>query len=75
MTTIRDFIRHPVWASDPQSIPAGIPIGRNEAQGAHDFPHMPVLPPPTAFFVKPNLKGLPPFSALWSQPRTWLRNR
>ena len=74
MTTIRDFIRHPTPALDPRSIPEGRPVGKNETCGAHDFPHMPVLPPPAAFFVAPDLRGLPPFRSLW-RPGIWTRNR
>lgn len=78
MTTIRQFIEHPTPAIDPRSIPEGKPLSRTLAQGTMDRQFgkgQPVLPTPAAFFKRPNLKGLPPFSALWSQPRTWLRNR
>lgn len=73
MTTIRDFINHPVLAIDPRSIPASKPIGRNLTCGARDFPARgTVIPPPSAFFKTPDLKGLPPLSALYSRPRSWL---
>lgn len=75
MTTVRDFIQHPMPAYDPRSIPAGQPIGRNLTCGTKDFPHMPILPPPTAFFVKPDLRGLLPFRCVWNRARTSLLNR
>lgn len=78
MTTIRDFILHPQWAINRESIPATVPLGRNATQGAADYPRgtdQQIIPPPAAFFVPPDLTGLPRFGALWSRPRTWLMNR
>lgn len=78
MTTIRDFIRHPRWAINRQSIPDAEPVGRNETQGAADFPvgsDIQVIPPPAAFFVAPDLRGLPTFRQLFNRPRTTLTGR